>query len=262
MKAFILKQMRRGLFQPLWEALSHVSRMGQNHWASSVTTSGEVEALKLLARTIPAGGILFDVGSNAGQYAVEAAAILKPAAIYAFEPSRAAFAALGETIAAYGLDGIVRPLRLALGDHAGAAILHSSEAGATIGSLLDLRNPYAPFQAEADEEVIVATLDDFCKERGIERIDLLKIDVEGAELAVLKGASRLLGDRRIGAIQFEFGEGHIDARTYMRDFFDILGKEYALHRIVSDGLRPIPHYSAELEVFAVINYLAILKPLA
>jgi hypothetical protein len=87
----------------------------------------------------------------------------------------------------------------------------------------------------------------------------LKIDVEGHELNVLKGAAELLSSRRINFIQFEFGEADIDSRTYLRDFFDLLSDNYDFFRIVPHGLRPIGAYSSAHEVFATINYLAALR---
>jgi FkbM family methyltransferase len=259
-KLFVLKQMRRRFLQPLWEAMSHVSKIGQNHWSTSIPTSGEREALRLLSRDIPSGGIVFDVGSNVGQYCAEAAKYLKPRIIHAFEPSNAAFSELKRNTARLGLDDVVKLHRLALGDRSGQAVLHSSSAGASIASLLALRTPHSPFQNDCDEDVLVQTIDEFCDQERIEHIDLLKIDVEGFELNVLKGAWGLITRRDITAIQFEFGPGHIDARTYLRDFFDLFGSEYELYRIVSDGLRQLGSYTPELEVFATANYLAVLKP--
>jgi hypothetical protein len=57
---------------------------------------------------------------------------------------------------------------------------------------------------------MATTLDIYCEERGIARIDLLKIDVEGAELQVLQGAQEMLRARRIGCVAFEFGQATFD----------------------------------------------------
>ena len=100
------------------------------------------------------------------------------------------------------------------------------------------------------------TLDDFCAENEVTEIGYLKIDVEGHELNVLRGAHRMLEEGRIRFVQFEFGEANIDSRTFVRDFFEVLGPDFDLYRIVSNGLRKIPTYHPGLEVFATINYLA------
>lgn len=245
--------------QRFWESLGHISVLGRNHWSTHLRLSGELTALELLSKTIKPGGILFDVGANSGEYSLEALRILEPMKIYAFEPSKTAYQVLCNTIMSAGLERIITPERLALGEARGQAILHSSGAGATSASLLDLRTTFKSFSTEFDEPVIVTTLDEFCKEKGIKHIDLLKIDVEGLELAVLKGAIKMIDGLAIGAIQFEFGVGNIESRTFFRDFFDLLAPQFNLFRVVSDGLWPVPRYHAELEQCAAINYMAVRK---
>lgn len=68
----------------------------------------------------------------------------------------------------------------------------------------------------------VTTLDKYCADNNIERIDLLKIDVEGAEHLVLKGSTRMLSEKRIRVIQFEYGYSSGDNHYLIRDFYDLL----------------------------------------
>lgn len=60
------------------------------------------------------------------------------------------------------------------------------------------------------EEVWATTIDAYCDKNGISRIDLLKIDVEGAEYQVLLGARRMLESKRIRCCVFEFGQTTFD----------------------------------------------------
>jgi FkbM family methyltransferase len=249
-KRLVLKLMRAKPLQPAWAKLAHISRIGQNHWATAHDDSGEVDLLRRLAPSL-AGGVLFDVGANAGQWAADAFQIVKPRALYSFEPSSAAHERLK---AGPGVTAV----NMALGSKAGQQTLHSSEPGATIGSLLNLRDPMRAFTEACSEQVEVGTVDQFCTARGVERIDFLKIDVEGSELAVLQGAEERLVKRAVRFVQFEFGEGHIDARTYLRDFFDVL-EGFDLYRIIPGGIVPLGQYRPELEVFASVNYLAVLR---
>ena len=233
-KGFLLHQMRRRAFQPLWDSLSHVARIGQNYWSATPWESGE---FKVLATLRPA--ITFDVGANVGNYAREAARYGK---VYAFEPSSRILPPLPS------FDERIVPVKLALGAAPGTVKLYGS--GDTIASLYDTRNPLRVLGEP--EEVEVTTLDLFCREHGIEEIDLLKIDVEGAELQVLQGAREMLP--KVRHVQFEFG--HPDGRALLRDFMDLMpGRR--LYRVVSDGLWPVS-YSHELEGCLVINYLASL----
>lgn len=87
----------------------------------------------------------------------------------------------------------------------------------------------------------------------------MKLDVEGHELAVLKGGKQMLDDGKIHVIQFEFGGCNIDSRTYFQDFFYLLSPGFRIYRIVKDGLFPIEEYSEDLEVFKTTNYLCISK---
>jgi FkbM family methyltransferase len=251
---------RRG-FQPFWETLHHLSRIGQNYWSSTVDESGELHALDFARQHLQGDGtaIVVDVGANIGQFAMAAAARLKPARIFSFEPSRRTFEFLQAAIRDAGLQDLIVPQRFALSDREEQAVLYSSHEGAAIASLYDLHHPPSEFKPEFSETVTTTTLDKFCAEHGVERIDYLKIDVEGHEFSVLRGASRMLSERRIRYIQFEFGEANIDSRTFMRDFFELLAPDFEFYRVVSNGLRKVPAYHANLEVFATINYLAARK---
>lgn len=105
--------------------------------------------------------------------------------------------------------------------------------------------------------VSLTTLDNFSERQKIERIDFLKIDVEGAELAVLRGARRLLAERRIRFIQFEFGYPAIDSATHMRSFYDAL-PDFDMYRVVPRGLIALGPHRTSLENFvSTTNYLAV-----
>ena len=224
----------------------------------TVTESGEEAALDYVKRRLKPDGsiVVVDVGANVGQFALMAANRLQPTKIYSFEPSSQAFQMLQEEIRDADLLSVISPQPCALSDREGEVVLYSSHHGATIASLYNLRNPPVAFKPEFNQTVVTKTLDRFCYEHGIQEIKYLKIDVEGHELSVLLGAQRMLSEKRIQFVQFEFGEANIDSRTYFRDFFELLGPDFNFYRIVSDGLRKIDKYHANLEVFATINYLA------
>lgn len=233
LKLAILRQMRRRRLQPWWDRLAHIAHIGQNYWATELNVSGELAVLEQLK---PA--LTFDVGANVGDYAVAAS---RYGRVIAFEPSSVAYARIPQ-------GGSIEAINMALGAEEGTGTLHGT--GETIASLLDQRNPRRPLTTA--ETVQVSTLDAFCAGRGIQHIDLLKIDVEGFEYQVLLGAGETLPNIR--HVQFEFG--HIDAPVRFRDFVALM-PDRQFFRVVSDGLWPV-RYTDEIEACMTSNFVASL----
>lgn len=75
----------------------------------------------------------------------------------------------------------------------------------------------------------------------------------------MNGAKQMINDKRIDAIQFEFGGCNIDSRTFFQDFFYLLKDNYKIYRVLKDGLLEMPIYKETYEIFITINYLAIKK---
>jgi FkbM family methyltransferase len=107
--------------------------------------------------------------------------------------------------------------------------------------------------------VPVVRLDDLLHARGIDRVDFLKMDLEGHELFALRGAARYLQHQRITALSFEFGSANVNSRTFFRDIWDFLDQRgYRLSRILPGGrLLAVDRYEETLEFFrGATNYVA------
>jgi len=133
------------------------------------------------------GWVVVDVGANIGAYSAWAAAGLDGSGtLVAIEPNPVCFERLAVTLEQLSVDASA--VQVACGDRDAEVELHF-EPGFTVSSSV------RPF-ASASERVSVAmrTLDAIVRERGIDHIDILKIDVEGAEELVLRGAARILHD--------------------------------------------------------------------
>ena len=143
--------------------------------------------------------------------------------------------------------------------------------GATGATLYDYQGKPGSQHASVYKEVIedihkgeaeghhirLTRLDDFLPERDISRVDLLKIDTEGHEMAVLRGAERAIRSGAVRAIHFEFNEMNVFSRSFFRDFLDFL-PEYRFFRLLPDGLVPLDNYKPlDFELFAYQNIAAL-----
>lgn len=216
--------------------------------------SGEAYVASILERHLPRNAVIFDVGANVGQYAEMIATFFPAAEVFCFEPSPTAFEALSERV---GANSVFRVFNVGLGASASKVSLYADAAGSALSSLYRRRLDHFDIKLGTAEDVELTTIDDFCEAQNIKRIDFLKLDTEGHELQVLRGAKLLRASGKIAAIQFEFGGCNIDSRTYFQDFFYELNDEYTLYRILPHALQVIPTYREADEVFITSNYLAL-----
>jgi hypothetical protein len=111
------------------------------------------------------------------------------------------------------------------------------------------------------EQIFTQTIDFYCSQNDIPHIDLLKLDIEGHELAALRGAELMLRNKAIEVITFEFGGANIDSRTYFHDFYLFFEMhQMTLFRITPSGyLHPLKAYQEIYEQFTTTNFLATKK---
>jgi FkbM family methyltransferase len=131
-------------------------------------------------RLVRAGAVIFDVGANFGYYSVMLASALGGACeVHAFEPAAVTFERLSRHVALNGL-ACIHAHQIGLSDSPGLASLQprSGNSGATF--------------LVPGGQIQVSTLDRFVEERGLQRLDFMKIDVEGFEERVLRGGARTL----------------------------------------------------------------------
>lgn len=216
---------------------------------------GEVQAALAAIRRRDA--VLIDVGGGRGDWTAALLQALPAARVLLLEPSPAALDQLRTRCLARAT-----VLPVAAGEQPGSALLQVPRWDAAIASLHVRRDSY--FQAEQfqPQPVQVVTLDQVIAAFGLEVVDFVKIDVEGHELAVLRGARQSLQQGRIKALAFEFGSGNLNARTFFHDIWDeLLPYGFDLQRICPGGvLLPVGEYYEDLEHFrGVSNYLAVLR---
>lgn len=213
--------------------------------------------LRAHQRFLFAGATVFDVGANQGDWSRAAFRLLQSRAkMFLFDPQPACRPHLEPLIER----GAVFT-QAAVSDAEGEATFFSPDPNGAAGnaSLHMRRDSYFNGSGFSPMKVKVVTIDRFMELHRIERIDFLKMDIEGNELAALRGATSALDRKAIRALSFEFGSGNINSRTFFHDFWDLLtGYSYRIHRVLPGGrLLHIDRYSEELEYFrGVTNYVA------
>ena len=220
-----------------------------------VTSSGEHNVLLYVKQHSTQGHplLIFDVGANKGQYTSNLLKVLHDCdvEVHCFEPGHETFRTLSAEL---GQAQNVTLNNFGLSDEPSESTLYYDKAGSGLASLYKRQLDYFNIDFEQSESVLIDTLDAYIDRKGITAIDLLKIDVEGNELNVLAGASKALSDGIIRSIQIEFGGCNLDSRTFIRDFWNLLHKDFVMYRIMRDGLIEIKQYNEQMEIFTCTNF--------
>jgi FkbM family methyltransferase len=159
--------------------------------------------LEFILKMLEPGMTFFDIGANVGVFSVAAGKTLQAtqSRIYAFEPCPATFAILEKNLHENGLTS-VRAYSMAVSERSGEASLYVNAA--MKDGLNSLEDP-----SHGDAEVVgtvavrATTLDEFIAEHDIPGVDVMKVDVEGAELLVFRGARGLLAREDAPLILYE-----------------------------------------------------------
>lgn len=219
----------------------------------TATVDSEVKSIKSLLR----GGQVntcVDIGGNIGNYTQALNRQFPNADIFTFEPSKTNIDHLNNRFKDHSS---IRILPYAVSDDIGEATLHSNTPGSGLGSLTKRDLDHIGIEFEVTEQVKTVRFEDFWKsEMNSRDIDIMKLDIEGHELAALKGCGDAIRATRI--IQFEFGGCNIDTHTYFRDFWHFFQENgFKLYRVAPIGEMPITRYKERDEFFATTNYLAV-----
>ncbi len=184
------------------------------------------------------GMIFFDIGANLGQYTLLASRQVGPKGqVHSFEPNGRMFAELRYNVELNGFSGICTLNNMAVSDKEGTAKLSLYKPGDEVyGSLGHHKREEGALLGY--EEVKTIRLDGYIKETGVSRIDLIKMDIEGAELPALKGAAGLLSRDNAPAIVFEMADINTIGFGYhaieIWDYLNLFG--YQIYHFDKHGL--------------------------
>lgn len=209
----------------------------------------EHQYVKICKRLIPRGGIVMDVGANIGQYALLAAKLVgSEGYVYAFEPGESQLCKLRYNIALNALNNI-DILPIAVGNDRGSYSYYPSSCIDNQGRGSLIPDHTGNVRSTKPIQINMARLDDFCDERKIKKVDFIKIDVEGYDLEVLKGARNILLNNPLVAVMVELeddnlkamGIGANDIRRFMLDLkfhmYEVTGKGRLRKTSITEGIK-------------------------
>jgi len=211
---------------------------------------------RFLADILPFCQTVFDVGACGGEWSEKVLEIRPELTVHCFEPQQSCQQAL---VGRIGGRAIVNCF--AVGRTSGETVIYSTDEDLQVTS--SYRMPYLKSVEMRADTVSVLSLPDYCDRYDVPHIDLLKIDVEGAEMDVLEGAIELFRQGRIMAAQFEYGGTWIGSRRQLRDVFDLLADtDYVIAKLMPTGFRIVTAYETVLDTYRYSNWLILQKDIA
>lgn len=202
---------------------------------------------------------IFDIGANNGQYAslFEHDTNLK---VYSFEPNPRSFRTLKER---FDNSSSVKTFEFGFSDFEGPATIfdRSDEEGSQHASIFEKVITDIHNAGVVSTEISLTTIDKFLIEQQLNHISLLKIDTEGNELAVLRGARAAINEGKIDILHLEFNEMNVISKVFLKDFVELL-PGYNFYRLLPNEFLPINYEIGgplRYEIFAFQNIVAFRK---
>jgi FkbM family methyltransferase len=226
--------------------LAHTSSGGH-----CLNTNGERSVLRLLAKH---SRTVIDGGANIGDWTRALLQYNGNIQVHCFEPAGDSFVTLRNRLSLAN----VFCNKAALWDKTETAQLNLWGANSERNSLFEMPGVQDCPERLEHEEVACVRVDDYLKQRGVDTVDLMKLDCEGSEVKALLGARMSLESGRIKAVQFEYNYTWLPGRFQLKDAFDLLiPLGFALYRILPRRLERKTQYSVSDEDYKLVNYIAV-----
>lgn len=202
--------------------------------------------------------VLFvDVGANCGNYINLLKELHPNASLVAFEPNPKTYKILEKRFT----DSNVITINKGLGNKESALKFYDRkdyDGSSSHGSLY--RKVIEEFHKTevVEMEVDIMTFDAYALQNSICNVTLLKIDTEGHELEVLKGAQKFLKNEGVDLLQIEFNEMNLISRVFFRDISQLL-TNYIPYRLLPSGAIKLGKSPLKTELFAFQNIVFVNK---
>lgn len=234
----------------LWRAGRKVYRYARGEVPNDPCRNGEYWLLRhVLTRSEGHLLVLLDVGANRGDWTAEALRLSqRSVCVHAFEPSCFSRAILSARFANQS-NVTIHPT--ALSNESGKASFYSKGDAAGINSLSSVSGPYT-------ETVVVGTVDEFLQRENINPIAMIKIDTEGFDSLVLRGARACLARGAVEVVQFEYNWRWLLNHACLRDVFELLAdKPYRLGKLTGESIDYYDTWHPELDRFFETNFALV-----
>ncbi|MFI5459577.1 MAG: FkbM family methyltransferase [Isosphaerales bacterium] len=209
--------------------------------------------------SIPRDAVIFDVGANIGSMCLNFAKRAPEGLVYAFEPTEYAYNKLLRNLSLNpDIAARIQAIHAYVSNHSAEAQLVTAYSSWKVDGLEVAVHPIHGGLSRPAEVSRIVTIDEFCRDQGIERVDLIKTDTDGHELDVLQGARETLRNHR-PVVVFEIGDYLLRERGHhfgqFLDLFDPLG-----YRLINskNGMHvTLANYGRELPLKATTDLIAL-----
>ena len=209
--------------------------------------------------SIPADAVIMDVGANIGSMTFKFAGMAPDGHVYAFEPTDYAFTKLLKNISLNPqFASRITPVQLFLADQNIRTHEMKAYASWKVDGSTPNPHPLHGGEVKSADSVPAVTLDHFCLEKGIQRVDLIKIDTDGYEYKVLNGARQTI-KKYLPYVIFEIGgyvlnEQQIEFKQF-HDYFENFG--YGLLNTKNGKKITVQNFTNQIPLKATSDIIAI-----
>jgi len=198
----------------------------------------EIAECRFVMNFLKPGMVFFDIGANLGQYTLLAAQqVGSKGEVHSFEPSDRMFKELAFNVTLNNFNDICRLNNWAVSDSIGTARLSCRQAGAEVFGSLGNQDWVDGYPITGYRQVKTSTLDEYIRQQNVEHVDLIKMDIEGAELLALRGGQQLLSESQAPAIVLEMADVNTEGLGYkaLETWDYLLAMGYQMYRFDQSG---------------------------
>lgn len=249
-KRFIKRNSHSSFFKAMAGFGRALNRFYENR-NHDIESNGELNILKKIAKFKPS--IIIDGGANIGKYSLHISHICPDSKIYSLEPVDSTFTKLKFNTSKIDC---IEPIMKGFDKENGSKEINVFETS-THSSLFDIQG--ISYKSEEKVKIDLIKGDDFLKEKNIDIVDFIKLDLEGAEYDTLLGFEESIKAGKIRAVQFEYGYINISTKKLLIDYYNFFERyDYIVGKIFPKSVE-FRKYEFKYEDFLGPNYIAVKK---